>query len=83
MAFLGRSRKARVKLAFYPGWHHLYSWGPWFPICLVFTMADDVGVAMVLGAIIMATPTLGLCSLGHDATRRVVPCRRSTHSGLV
>jgi hypothetical protein len=80
---LGRSSKARVKLVFYPRWCHLYSWSPRLPSCLVFTVADDVGVTTVPGAIIMATPTLGLCSLGHDATCHVVPCWRSAYSGLV
>jgi hypothetical protein len=43
VASLGRSRKAGVKLAFYLGWSHAYSWGSRLPDYLVFTMADDVG----------------------------------------
>jgi hypothetical protein len=64
VASLGRSSKARVKPAFYPGWSHSYLWAPRLPGCLVFTVADDVGVAMVLGVFILATPTPGLGSLG-------------------
>jgi hypothetical protein len=51
--------------------------------CLVFTVADDVGAAMVPGVIIMATSTLGLRSLGLGATRRIVPCGMSAYSVLV
>jgi hypothetical protein len=43
------------------------------PCCLLFTVVDDVGVAMVPGVIILATPTLGLLSLGLGTTHRVVP----------
>jgi hypothetical protein len=46
-------------------------------------MVDDVGAAMVLGAIIWDTPTPGFCSLGLGATRRVVPCGRFAHSGPI
>jgi hypothetical protein len=83
MASLRRSRKARVKLVFYLRWSHTYSWGPGLPGCLVFTMADDMGAAMVPGVIIMATPTPGLRSLGLGVARRVVPYGRSAYSGLV
>jgi hypothetical protein len=37
---------------------------------------------MVLGTIILATLTPDLHSLGLGATRRVVPCQRSTQSDL-
>jgi hypothetical protein len=53
------------------------------PGCHVFIVVDDVGVAMVLGAIIRAMPALGFGSLGLGAALRVVPFERSTHSGLV
>jgi hypothetical protein len=56
---------------------------PGLPGCLIFTMADDVGAAMVLGIIIMATPTPGLRSLGLDATCHIVPYERCTYSDLV
>jgi hypothetical protein len=46
-------------------------------------MADDVGVLMVPGVIILAMLTLGLRSLGLDAANCVVHCRLSAHSGLV
>jgi hypothetical protein len=57
--------------------------GPGLPCCLLFTVVDDMGVAMVLGVIILATPTPGLLSLGLGAARHVVPYGRSMHSGLV
>jgi hypothetical protein len=56
---------------------------PGLPGYLVFTMADDVGAAMVLSIIIMATSTPGLRSLGLGSTRHVVPCERSAYSSLV
>jgi hypothetical protein len=83
VASLGRSRKARVKPAFYLGWVHAYSRGPELPDCHVFIVVDDTRAAMVPGAIIPATPTPGFCSLGLGAARRVVPCERSAQSGLV
>jgi hypothetical protein len=46
-------------------------------------MMDDVGAAMVPGAIIRATSTLGFRSLGLDTTYRVVPYGKSVHSSLV
>ena len=61
---MGRSRKARVKPVFYPGWSHAYSWGLGLPTCLVFAIMDDVGAAMVPCIIIMAMPTPGLRSMG-------------------
>jgi hypothetical protein len=33
----------------------MYSWDPGLAGCLVFTVTDDVGAAMVPGVIIMAT----------------------------
>ena len=80
MASLERSRKAGVKPPFYPG--HAYSRGTGLPNCRIFIVVDDVGAAMVPGAIILAT-TLGFCSLGLDVARRVVPYGRSAHSSLV
>jgi hypothetical protein len=44
---------------------------------------DDVGAAMVIGAIISATSTPGFRSMGLGAAHRVVPCERSAHSGIV
>jgi hypothetical protein len=38
---------------------------------------------MVPGAIIMVVSTPGFRSLGLGAVRRLVPCKRSVHSGLV
>lgn len=49
--------------------------GPGLPDCLVFTVADDVGAAMVPFVIIMVTPTPGLRSLGLVVARRVVESR--------
>jgi hypothetical protein len=83
VASLGRSRKAGVKLVFYLGWSHAYSWGSRLPDYLVFTMADDVGATMVPYIIITATSTPGLRSLGLGATRQIVPYGRSVYSGLV
>ena len=71
------------KTVFYLGWSHAYSWGSGLSGYLIFTIVDDVVAAMVPDAIIMATLTLSLCSLGLDATRRVVPCGRFAHLGLV
>jgi hypothetical protein len=70
---LGRSRKARVKPAFYPGWSHAYSWVPGLSGCLVFIVADAVRAMIVLSVNILATPTPGLHSMGLGAARRVVP----------
>jgi hypothetical protein len=83
VASLERSHKACVKPVFYPRWSHAYSWDLGLPGYLVFTVADDMGVAMVPGIIILAMLTLGLSSLGLGAACRVVLCRRSAHSGLV
>jgi hypothetical protein len=83
VASLGRSRKARVKPASYLGWSHVYSWGLRLSTCLVFSVVDDLGVAMVLGIIILVTPTPNLYSLGLGVVRHVVPYGRSVHSGLV
>jgi hypothetical protein len=80
---LGRNHKARIKLAFYLGWSRAYSLDPGLPGCLVFTIADDVGAAMVPSIIIMAMPTPDLRSLGLGAARRVVSCKRSAYSDLV
>jgi hypothetical protein len=80
---MGRSRKARVQQTFYPGWSHAYLWGPRLLVCLIFTATDDVGTMMVLGVIILATPTPGLYRLGLGAARRVVPSGWSAHSGLI
>jgi hypothetical protein len=57
----------------------MYSWGPGMLGYRVFTM----GEAMVLGAIILATPTPSFRSLGLDAIRHVVHFERSAHSRLV
>jgi hypothetical protein len=64
VASLGRSHKARVKLAFYPRWSYTYSWGPWLHGCLIFTMVNDVRAVMVPGVIIIAisTPYGGISS---------------------
>jgi hypothetical protein len=35
-------------------------------VCFIFTVTDNTGPAMVLDTIILATPTLGLHSLGID-----------------
>jgi hypothetical protein len=69
---LGRSRKARVKSVFYPGWSHAYSWGLRVSGCLVFIVADGVRATIVLSVTILATPTPGLHSMGLGAARRVV-----------
>jgi hypothetical protein len=81
VASLERSHKAWVKPAFYLGRVNAYSRGP-LSNCRVFIVVDAVGVAMVPGAIIPATPTPGFHSLGLGAARRVVPRGRSAHSGL-
>jgi hypothetical protein len=57
--------------------------GQGLPGYRVFIVVDDVGVVIVLGAIIPATPTPDFCSLGLSAARRVVSCERSAHSSLV
>jgi hypothetical protein len=82
MASLRMSRKARVKLVFCPGWSHTYSWGLGLPVCLVFTMADDVGATMVQGIIILATSTpvlrsLARCSPSCSALQEVYALRPS------
>jgi hypothetical protein len=46
-------------------------------------MVDDMGAAMVQGAIIRDTLTPGFRSLGLDVDHRVVSYERSAHSGLV
>jgi hypothetical protein len=61
----------------------MYSWGSKLSGCLVSTVVDDLGVAMVPGVIILVTPTPNLYSLGLGVVRRVVPCGRSVQSGLV
>jgi hypothetical protein len=51
----------------------VYSCGPGLSGYLVFIVVADVGAVMVLGAIILATPTPGFHSLGLGAARHVVP----------
>jgi hypothetical protein len=53
------------------------------PSCLMFPVANDVGAAMASGIIILTIPIPSLRSLGLDVARRIVPCGRSTYSGLV
>lgn len=83
MASLRKSHKARVKPMSYLCWIQAYSWGLRLPSCLVFTLANDVAVAMVPCVIIMATSTPSLHSLGLGADRRVVPYGRFAYLGLV
>jgi hypothetical protein len=79
VASLGSNCKVRVKLAFYLGWVHAYSRG----LGLSGYCISIAGATMVPSAIIPAMLTLGFRSLGLGVVRRVVPCRRSAHSGLV
>jgi hypothetical protein len=53
------------------------------PGCCLFIVVDDVGAAMVRGAIFRATLTPSFRSLGLDMDRRVVPCGRYAHPNLV
>jgi hypothetical protein len=70
VAFLRRSHKATVKLVFLPLLEPHILMGPRLSGCLVFTVADDVGAAMVPSVIILATSTPGLHSL--SSTQLVV-----------
>jgi hypothetical protein len=64
---------------FYPRWSHAYSWGPGLSGCLIFTLVDEVGAAMVPGVIIMATSTPVLHRLGFGAAHRVAPRGRCAY----
>jgi hypothetical protein len=83
VASLGRSHKAGVKPAFYPRVSPRVLVGlgaAWLSRVFV---VDDVGAAMVSGAIIRATPIPGFHSMGLGVARCVVICKRSVHSALV
>jgi hypothetical protein len=63
-------------------WNHVHPWASGLPSCLILFMADGTGSVGPSG-IIRATSTPSLRRLGLSVAYLVVPCRRSTHSGLV
>jgi hypothetical protein len=61
---------------------HACSWAPRLPGCLVFFMPDDAG-SVGLEHHHSGYDDPGFRSIGFAAVRHVVPCQRSTHSGIV
>jgi hypothetical protein len=55
----------------------------WYHLVISYSLLQTTWAVWALSAIILATPTPGLRSLGLGAAHRVAPCQRPMHSVLV